>query len=404
MYQQSIQNASASLNVAPPTSLDNTFEMKASSASFVVDPDNAEAYYYSEGTYASATAMSLILKICMGAAFAALLLGVIYWKLVGVEASHIMQILFLASILVPSLPPPLAPASELWLTLGYNNMFTDFPGLYDFGAPELPKTLAQMQLGVRFVQNCNYMIAGQLAVVILGGIIYLLGRALTKYSEPLLRVAKFVLVEVLMVLILFNCLGVGFSLGLHILYWNRPQAQPTESQILNLVPAAVVLLMAVVHFWLMYKHDQYLEHTNKTLKHDKLSRMHPAVLFSARFLTGLAISVLSEFKYGLAGPATIQLIFLVFVIVKRPYRKTIMSVRAIFNESVIGVIFAATMAYSFDVMNASAMAGNSWAEFLSAPAWGETAFVIAALFFNLVCQVYAIYKATCSNKTAEVNP
>ena len=41
VYQQSIQNTSASLNVAPPTSLDNTFEMKASSASFVVDPDNA---------------------------------------------------------------------------------------------------------------------------------------------------------------------------------------------------------------------------------------------------------------------------------------------------------------------------------------------------------------------------
>lgn len=150
VYQQSIQNKSAALNVAPPTSLDNTFEMKASSASFVVDPDNAEAYYYSEGTYTSANSMKLILKICMGVAFAVLILGIGFWKLVGVEATHVMQILFVASSLVTSLSPPLAPASELWPTLGYNNMFADFPGLYDFGAPELPKTLTQMQLGVRF--------------------------------------------------------------------------------------------------------------------------------------------------------------------------------------------------------------------------------------------------------------
>lgn len=50
------------------------------------------------------------------------------------------------------------------------------------------------------------------------------------------------------------------------------------------------------------------------------------------------------------------------------------------------------------------MAENSWGEFLSAPAWGETALVIAALLFNLACQIFAIYKATCRTKTAEVTP
>ena len=170
--------------------------------------------------------MTLVLKICTGVAFAVLVLGIGFWKLVGIEAMHVMQILFVASILVASLPPPLAPASELWPALGYNNMFTDFPRLYDFGTPELPKTLIQMQMRARFVQNCNYMIAGQLLVVLVGGIFFLLSKAITKYNEPLLKVAKFVLVDILMVLILFNCVGVGFSLGLHILYWNRSQIQP----------------------------------------------------------------------------------------------------------------------------------------------------------------------------------
>ena len=37
--------------------------------------------------------------------------------------------------------------------------------------------------------------------------------------------------------------------------------------------------MAAALFWLMYKHSDYFQSTNKTLKHDKLSQMHPAVLF-----------------------------------------------------------------------------------------------------------------------------
>jgi hypothetical protein len=178
VYLQSIQNISATLNVVPPTSLDNTFDMKASSASFVVNPDNSEAYFYSEGTYNSAVGMRLVLRICMGVAFSVLILGIGFWKLIGVEAMHIMQILFIANSLVSSLPPTLAPASELWPVLGYNNMFNDFPGLYNLDVPfPLPKTLIQMQLGVRFVQNCNYMIACQLLVILIGACLFLLSRA-----------------------------------------------------------------------------------------------------------------------------------------------------------------------------------------------------------------------------------
>ena len=110
--------------------------------------------------------------------------------------------------------------------------------------------------------------------------------------------------------------------------------------------------MAAVHFWLMYKHSDYFQSTNKTLKHDKLSQMHPAVLFSARFLTGLTLSVLSELKYGVIAPAGIQLIFLVFVIAKRPYRKVVVSIRAIINESVVGVIFLVAIVYNFYIMSA----------------------------------------------------
>jgi hypothetical protein len=78
----------------------------------------------------------------------------------------------------------------------------------------------------------------------------------------LLKAAKYILNEMLMVFILFNCIAVGFSLGLYILYWARPQAQPIASHIVNIVPTAVVLAMALIHFWLMYSRSGYFEHTN----------------------------------------------------------------------------------------------------------------------------------------------
>jgi hypothetical protein len=40
VYTQSIQNVSASISLNPPTSMDNTFDMKVSSTTFTVDPVN----------------------------------------------------------------------------------------------------------------------------------------------------------------------------------------------------------------------------------------------------------------------------------------------------------------------------------------------------------------------------
>ena len=193
MYIQDIQKASASLTIAAPPALENTFDMKASSASFVVNPTNAEAYYYPEDTYSSATTMQFVLKVCLIGALATVVLSFRFWVLAGIELVHVVQIAFLACSLVESLPPVLAPASELWLSLGYNKFFTDFSGLLDFQSPELPKTLTQMEMGPRFVQNCNYMIAGQVVVVIVGVFIYLLSLMMKNYSESLLKTAKFVL-------------------------------------------------------------------------------------------------------------------------------------------------------------------------------------------------------------------
>lgn len=110
--------------------------------------------------------------------------------------------------------------------------------------------------------------------------------------------------------------------------------------------------MGIVNCWFIAKHNDEFEHSGKILKNDTLSKAHPIILASVRFLTGLTLSLLRELKYSFIAPAAIQFACLVYVISKLPYSKTAVSVRAIINEAVILVIIAVNIIYSLDVMNA----------------------------------------------------
>jgi hypothetical protein len=132
-YTKNIQNSSAVLSIAPPTSFGNTFDMKASSTSFIVNPSNAEAYYYDDKVYSGASTLRLILRISTIIALCLLVLSLGFWKMVGIELMHVLQTLFFAVSFIATLPPTLAPIAELGsLVNGYNSLFTNFPGRINF--------------------------------------------------------------------------------------------------------------------------------------------------------------------------------------------------------------------------------------------------------------------------------
>lgn len=109
VYTESIHLDSAIIQVFPPTSLDNTYDMKISSASFTVDPSNTEAYYYPYSTYQTSIVLAVVFKISAGLSLAVLIIGIGFWKMVGVESIHVLQILFFAMSMLTTLQPGLAP-------------------------------------------------------------------------------------------------------------------------------------------------------------------------------------------------------------------------------------------------------------------------------------------------------
>jgi len=81
------------------------------------------------------------------------------------------------------------------------------------------------------------------------------------------------------VLILFNAMNVGYSLGVHFLYLSRPAIQDANIQLASMLPAVAILCMAIVHFYFMGKHNELFEHNNQMLKEDTLSKFQPIILF-----------------------------------------------------------------------------------------------------------------------------
>lgn len=102
----------------------------------------------------------------VGIGLAMLIVGVAFWKLIGLEAMHFLQMLFFCMTLVDILPPMLGPVTELnSFVNGYNGMFRDYPELLEFDDPTMQKMEIQMQIGARFLQNINYMLITQVIAI-----------------------------------------------------------------------------------------------------------------------------------------------------------------------------------------------------------------------------------------------
>jgi 4-amino-4-deoxy-L-arabinose transferase-like glycosyltransferase len=103
------------------------------------------------------------------------------------------------------------------------------------------------------------------------------------------------------------------------------------SQIANLVPAAVTLVITVICCVFVIKRNEFYSHNNKLLKKDKTARYHPVILCLYRLVVGVTLGGLFEFRYTGFIVLAMQIGYLLYIIIKRPYKKAVVSVRGIVN-------------------------------------------------------------------------
>jgi hypothetical protein len=159
----------------------------------------------------------------MGASIFFLLVSLWHLPIAGLHMMHALQIFFLSTSFVLTIEASFACVEAFIGVNGYNGLFRDLPGAFDFGPqPELSKSLVLKGVGARFLQNCNIMILLNLFIGLVGGVIYLISRWTNRAKECLEKTAKYLLNELLLILGIFNAINVGFSFGLQALYWTQP--------------------------------------------------------------------------------------------------------------------------------------------------------------------------------------
>jgi hypothetical protein len=202
-----------------------------------------------------------------------------------------------------------------------------------------------------------------------------------------------------MVVVLFNSMNVGFSTGIHILYWSRPSIQSTISQIANIGPLIGVLFINCFNSFFIVRRTDFFAHNSKMFKKDIMSKTQPIILWVLRFVTGLTIGLGNYVSYGLFIVLGIQIVYLAYMIFKRPYKKTIVSIGAIINESIICFILAIALVYNFYITN-QMIAEDQWGSFMNIPVWVEVIFIILSLLMNTACVLYSVYKVICKHRTS----
>jgi hypothetical protein len=101
----------------------------------------------------------------------------------------------------------------------------------------------------------------------------------------------------------------------------------------------------------------------------------------------------AQICYGIAG---FEVVVLLYLAIRRPYREIYFNVIALINESVILLVVLINMFYR-NIANMNNP--DAWyAPFITAPSWVEIALLGTTLIANYVGLVIYIYKRCCSGK------
>lgn len=332
-YTQSIQNNAATVNMTPPMAR-NSWAMVPSSTAFVVSPDNNQlAEYYDGPVYQYAGLVFSIIRAVTYLAIAVTLVGFFIGKLIVLEMVTAMQIAMLSLALIQDLHPYMAPIGLFARFInGNNDLYAQSATITKLTHP----TTTTMVLGVgyeaEFYYNVNYVLIFAAVFLLIAGI--LLATRLCKKLEKVTwtkTVGWFILRELILALVIFTAVNYLFSTCLVIIFdQGTPEfAAGVTIAVLGLLPLAFVLAAFLM------KPGRYSDTHTWLKQEDKIARVHPMILCSHRLLMGflLGLSGVSALWGGMmVALPVVQIVYVVYYIVRRPFEKTYINVRGIFNE------------------------------------------------------------------------
>jgi hypothetical protein len=132
-------------------------------------------------------------------------------KVIGMELLGLWQIVFFSMSNINMLQPLLFPITNLKFANGINSFSK-------FNTTVLPNRIQAIHYSAEFLGNCSYTVWLAVADVLIGLIVYLLGKVWLKYNNMLEKLGRRIMKEFFIMIVSFNTLNICYSAGLQFTY------------------------------------------------------------------------------------------------------------------------------------------------------------------------------------------
>lgn len=307
-------------------------------------------------------------------------------KIVGLELMGVVQLAFFSLGSIDNVNILMSPMMGMKGINGFSmNMGNDPEKKRLLQTQTLtPQRINSIGYNANFLRNCNVMLMLVIVVIVVAFCLYILTYLIQKCAETLHKVAKRLIKEVLLTLILFNCLNFAYSAGIHFRY-----ATPEDSLYLMGTLAAVATLVISVLMAIalsMAEEEGFGEFKDK-LKSGCVDKAYFVITIVYRMCLGLYMSTSNEDELSTLIVLAASILFLLYNLVNLPFTKAYHNYRANICHFCQFVVLFIAMYYRSMKSSASP---DDVANIYS-PVYLQYACIIISLVVSLIVLIYDLY-------------
>lgn len=376
-FNQSVQGQNMSLTLNPGFS-SFFFASPSSNINFTVDPtNNLPAVVYDDGTYNQFQQMDSVYRAAVYASYAVLIVGMACDKVIGVELFGVLQLAHLSTSDLNGVQPLLSPLMNMSMVHGINLNLTNSTLL-------LPNRVREIGYSQVLLSNLNIMLGLMVADVLIAAIIYCLGYMIPSIRSKTQVIAKHMLKEYLMMLVIFNSLNTAYSVGLQFTYLDSSNPYFVASIIGTVVSLLLPLAMvAAVVFSDKKEFGEFSSH----YKEDIVSQGYFVATIAYRVLIGQTMSHYNEVEEATIVNVFYAVVFLLYLLSNTPYVKGYHNYRAIIVQMSGLIILCVTMFYRSMKSNTNPAEAYQ----ILSPAMLEVVAIFTSLGVSAGCLCYELY-------------
>ncbi len=309
------------------------------------------------------------------ATFVIFFLSLIPAKITGLELIGVLQLAYFSLAQQQNVNALLEPFMSMKEINGFNpTIFTETDEI-------LPDPVLSIGIKSLFLNNCNVMLALIVLELAVAGILFAVAHLVESVSSKVSTVAKHLIKEGLLTLMMFNAFNIAFSVGTHFHYADSSN----DSYVLSSVAAIVsVVLLFIPCGLLMFSESRQFGEFKDKLKRDLVCQLYFVFALAYRFSLGFYIAVKNEYVMSSLVMVGFGMLWMLYNLANLPFKQAYQNYRANFCH--ISQLLILMVSNYYDSMLETELLEKKAYKFTAAEI--EIAAVYVCVGFSGLCLVY----------------